>query len=319
MADLDTALSRFLRQELDKPCHASANALADTIRRRHGDTVTAVLFYGSCRRQGPGDDPPEGIQDFYVIVDRLRDAYPGWWPALANRLLPPNVFYIETTWRDGTVRAKYAVISREQWRHGTSARAFHPWLWARFAQPAALLYGRDESSRYEIAEGVANAVTTMLRSALPLLGPPASSRDLWLEALGQTYRAELRPESAERAISIFEADRERYEAITPPVLEQLGTLPVEIGGDGRIKTHFTANATRSARRAWTLRRLLGKPLSVIRLMKSVFTFDGGVDYALWKVERHTGVRVPVSNFERRHPLLTAPRLLWRVYRLSAVR
>ncbi len=319
MTDSSSKLTRFIRQELDKPCHASAHALADTIRHRHGDTVAAVLFYGSCRRQDPSDDPPEGIQDFYVVVDHLRDAYQGWWPALANRLLPPNVFYIERIWQDRTVRAKYAVISREQWRHGTSGKAFHPWLWARFAQPSALLHARSNEVVSEIAEGVTNAVATMLRAALPLLGPVASPRDLWLEALGQTYRAELRPESAERAISIFDADHERYQAITPPALERLGKVPFEITEDGQIRTRFPAAAKRSARRSWILRRLWGKPLSVLRLMKSLFTFDGGVDYALWKVERHTGVRVPVSNFERRHPLLTAPRLLWRVYRLSAVR
>ena len=60
-------------------------------------------------------------------------------------------------------------------------------------------------------------------------------------------------------------------------------------------------------------------MSVLRLLKSLVTFDRGVDYALWKVERHTGVQVPVSKFERSHPILTSPKLLWRVYRLSAVR
>ena len=58
---------------------------------------------------------------------------------------------------------------------------------------------------------------------------------------------------------------------------------------------------------------------MLRLIKSLFTFDGGIDYALWKVERHTGIHVPLSGFERRHPILNAPRQLWRVYRLSAVR
>ena len=319
MADASTEFAQFIRQEIERSCHASAHALADAIRHRHADTVSAILFYGSCLRQDPSDEPPEGIQDFYVVVDKLKDAYSGWWPAFANRLLPPNVFYVEQTWQNRTIRAKYAVISRDQWCHFTSENAFHPWLWARFAQPVALLYTRDEARRTEITDGIIQAVTTMLGASLPLIRSPAGVRDLWLQALKQTYRAELRPESADRASLIYETDRERYDTITRLALQQLSALPIEIKADGLIETSFSAKEKKRARHLWMLRRLWGKPLSVFRLIKSLFTFDGGVDYALWKVERHTGVRVPLSHFERRHPILTAPRLLWRVYRLSAVR
>lgn len=319
MSNADRALSNFIRKELDKTCHSSAHALVDVIMRQHGETVAGILFYGSCLRQDPSDEPPEGIQDFYVVVDSLKRAYGRWWPGLTNCLLPPNVFYIERSWQGKTVRAKYAVISRKQWRQGTSAKAFHPWLWARFAQPAALLYSRDSEASADILSGVAGAVTTMLGAALPLIDKPASARDLWLEALLQTYRAELRPESTDRAALIYEADQKRYDDITPLALANLSDLPVEIASGGKIETSFSAKERRRARRLWRRRRRWGKPLSVLRLMKSLFTFDGGVDYALWKVERHTGVKVPVSNFERRHPLLTSPKLLWRVYRLSAVR
>lgn len=319
MADTTAELLQTIRQELDKPCHASAQALAEMIKERHGEKVAAVLFYGSCLRQDPSDEPPDGIQDFYVIVDSLKDTYQGRWSALVNYLLPPNVFYIEKEWHSQTIRAKYAVISRDQWRHFTSAKALHPWLWARFAQPVALLYGRDEEARSEVGAGVAEAVRTMLGAALPLAGQVISSRDLWLLALQQTYRAELRPESADRAVSIYEADHGRYQRVTPIALKTLDRWPIKVTVDGWIETGFSEADRRRVQRRWILRRLLGKPLSVLRLMKSLFTFDGGVDYALWKVERHTGVQVPLSHFERRHPILTSPRLLWRVYRLSAVR
>lgn len=286
--------------------------------RLHGEKVAGIVFYGSCLRQDPEDEPPEGIQDFYVIVDSFRRVYRRWWPALTNHLLPPNVFYIERTWQGKKVRAKYAVVSRKQWRHATSENALHPWLWARFAQPAALVYARDSNAFEDIAEGIEAAVETMLRVTLPLIEKPATPRDLWLEALKQTYRAELRPESADRAATIVDADQERYDAITPLAIDSLSTLPVSMK-DGMVETRFSKRDRRRARRHWRRRRRWGKPLNVLRLMKSLFTFTGGVDYALWKVERHTGVRVPISNFERRHPLLTSPKLLWRVYRLSAVR
>lgn len=309
----DLALQDAVAEELGREVHPSSVSLADTIRERHGATVAAILFYGSCLRQDPDDEPPEGIQDFYVIVDQYQDAYQSRWQAFANRVLPPNVFYIERTWREHKVRAKYAVISRVQFARGTSPAAFHPSLWARFSQPVALLYARDQAVRTEMTGTIAEAVSTMLRASAPLVTSPANPAELWQAALSQTYRAELRPESSERAAAIHKADELRYDRMARLVFTE------QLRDDGRIAIQATAEQKRRARRSWLARRLLGKPLSVLRLMKSLFTFQGGVDYALWKVERHTGVRVPVSGFERRHPLLNAPRLLWRVYRLSAVR
>jgi hypothetical protein len=40
---------------------------------------------------------------------------------------------------------------------------------------------------------------------------------------------------------------------------------------------------------------------------------------LWKVKRHSGVVLPVTEWQRRHPLLAAPVLAWRLYRLGAFR
>ncbi len=319
MANAQSRLSEHIGRELARPCHPSACALADTIATRHGDSVAAVLFYGSCLRQDPSDQPPEGIQDFYLIVDSYRDAYRRRWPAFANALLPPNVFYVETDWHGHRLRAKYAVISRKQFRHATSARAFHPWLWARFAQPAALLRARDDGVRADMTAAVVEAVITMLSASAPLLASPFTARDLWLEALGRTYRAELRPESADRAAHIYQTDRARYDEVAPLALASAPGPPVEVMADGRLATRYGRQERQRARRRWMWRRLVGKPLTVLRLMKSLLTFDGGVDYALWKIERHTGIRVPVSSFERRHPILTSPRLIWRAFRLSAVR
>jgi len=313
MTEASERLIQAIGEELRRDCHPSSKAIADTIMSRHGEAALAVLFYGSCLRQNPDDDPPEGIQDFYLLVDRYRGAYAGRWQAIINRLLPPNVFYIELPWQDRTVRAKYAVISLDQFERGTSEKAFHPWLWARFSQPSALLQVRDDRLRAAVTAAIGNAVRRMLTAAAPLTSSPAIPKDLWLTALGQTYRAELRPEGVGRAAGIIDVDGERYDRMARLVFEDV------IDESGMISIDVSDADHRLARWRWFGRRLLGKPLTVLRLMKSLFTFDGGVDYALWKVERHTGVRVPLSNFERRHPILTSPKLLWRVFRLSAVR
>lgn len=60
---------------------------------------------------------------------------------------------------------------------------------------------------------------------------------------------------------------------------------------------------RQAQWRWRLRRWQGRILSLLRLGKAVFTFANGVEYAVWKIERHTGVRVEITPMLRRHPIL----------------
>ena len=69
--------------------------------------------------------------------------------------------------------------------------------------------------------------------------------------------------------------------------------------------------------AWMVHRHAGKPINIVRLIKAAFTFDGATRYALYKIERHTGIRIPATPWRERHPLLAAPGVLWRVYRAQA--
>ena len=64
-------LTEIVAAELDTPLAPGVHAMAETIRRRFGEPVAAILFYGSCLRAGT----TEGIMDFYVLVDRYRAVY----------------------------------------------------------------------------------------------------------------------------------------------------------------------------------------------------------------------------------------------------
>ena len=65
--------------------------------------------------------------------------------------------------------------------------------------------------------------------------------------------------------------------------------------------------------------MMGKLLSFSRLFKSAFTFDDPVDYLLWKIERHSGVRETATPLQHRYPLIFAWPLVWRLYRKGAFR
>jgi hypothetical protein len=296
-------LEEWIAREVAQPVHPAARALADAIRARHG-AIAAVLFYGSCLRQPAASAaPPEGVLDFYVVVDSYRGAYPGRILAWANALVPPNVFHLLEPWGGHPVRAKYAVISMAQFRRGLSRRSLQISLWARFAQPCRVVWVRDPAARATIEAALADAVVTMMAAIAPLVPAGAGPEQRWLRGFRETYRAELRTEDAARARHLYEESRERYDTITPWALAEAGAV----------------GSRRSARIRWAGRRVLGKTLSVLRLKKSLFTFDGGIDYILWKIERHSGVRLPVSPWQRRHPLLASPVFLWRLYRQGAIR
>ena len=54
-------------------------------------------------------------------------------------------------------------------------------------------------------------------------------------------------------------------------------------------------------------------------MKAAFTFKGGLDYAVAKIARHTGVVVEISDADRRHPLLAGIRVFLEARRRGGVR
>jgi hypothetical protein len=58
---------------------------------------------------------------------------------------------------------------------------------------------------------------------------------------------------------------------------------------------------------------------MLRLLKAAFTFDGGADYVVWKIGRHRGVRLQLSPWQRRFPLLAAPGIYWQLRRRGILR
>ncbi|MEX0808007.1 MAG: hypothetical protein WD044_04705 [Dongiaceae bacterium] len=311
-------VSAIVRDELALPVPALVRDLATQVMQRHGSGSAAVLFYGSCLRSGEAAlSSPDSLLDFYLLVDDYRSAYPDRpWIARFNRLLPPNVFFVETIINGVPLRAKYAVISLAQFARGCGPRSKTSALWARFAQPARLVVTRDEAVGRAFEAACADAVETFVAASLPLVGDRFTAERLWETGFRATYGAELRSERGrDRAILIVAADRDRYEALTAATLGD-AAFAHDVGF---YRNPLDASARKAGRRAWIRRRVAGKSLNLLRLIKAVFTVDGAVDYALWKVERHAAVRPPVSPWERRHPILAAPILLWRFYRAGAFR
>lgn len=310
----DTPLRRAVDAELRREVPPSIAALAAQLAARAGGGAAAVLFYGSNLRTASLD----GVLDFYILLDRVGD-----WPgsrvaALANRLLPPNVAYIETAVDAQPLRAKVALIGTVQFRHGVSARSFDTTLWARFSQPCACVWARSEADRDTATDAVSEAVTTAARWAAALGPARGDALDFWRALYAHTYAAELRVEHNTRGHDLVARDAARYARLLPDAWRAAG-LGFTQEGDGSLVPQVAPSARAAAARRWAWRRRLGKPLNIARLLKAAFTFDGAMDYVVWKVERHSGVRPEVSDWQRRHPLLAAPGLYVTLRRRGLIR
>lgn len=309
-------LAEIIRRPLLVQAPEPIMALVEDMKERFGDALSGVLFYGSCLRQG---DALDGVIDLYVLVSKYADAYPAWRSRMLARVLPPTVGYLEMSYQDTVLRTKYAVLSLEDFRRGTSRRWFHSYLWGRFAQPCVLAYSRDENTTAMVEACLQQAAETLLDRTM-LAGPSrVDAGALWRRALELSYSAEMRPESSGRAAAIVAADENYYRALTRELAPLLRALrPIEADDDSYriLSTRWRVMRTRVA---WSCRRVWGKALSVARWVKALTTFEGGLDYAAWKLERHSGVKVQISDRMRRRPWLYVWGELIRLYRSGALR
>lgn len=316
--DIPEQLMSVIRRNSDRTAPPAVRALIDEILQRHGDAARGILFYGSCLRSG---DEFDGLVDLYLLVDDYRGASKSRWQALLNALLPPNVYYLELEFEGQVVRTKYAVLSLADFQKGTSPRWFHSYLWGRFCQPTGLLFARDEAIAELVFKCFGQAVLTFVNRVLPQVSDQFTAQQLWSQGLTLSYSAELRSEKPEKRARLYDAAPRYYEEITHLALDALGG-PIENDDDSGTR-HYHQQISAAKRLAsrwnWKLRVWQGKLLSIMRLLKATLTFEGGVDYILWKVERHSGVTVEVEPRLKRRPLLAMLVLPWRIYRKGGFR
>ena len=316
-------LNAIFRAEHGEPVPEAARRVTEEILTRHGSSVSAVLFYGSCLRK---QQLVGSVLDFYAIVDSYRDAYRSRWLAVANRLLPPNVFLLSVDGGAEQIHSKYAVISRADFERGAEGRTLHSIVWARFCQPSRVTWARDESVREAVAAICSAAALTMVRTGLALRlhaeDETVDFESLWQDGFRATYATELRTERPETIRELYAAAPARYDRVASLALEELarqGELEVvdAAGGSPRVRVDRVRVATRA--RSWRRRSCLAKIIYVFRLVKSALTFGDWLPYALFKLGRHTGARIELTPLQRRYPLIFGWPVVFRLLRSQKLR
>ncbi len=318
-------LARVFRDELDQPVSDTARTLGLALRERFGHATEAILFYGSCLRKKTN----EGVLDFYVLVDDYSKAYPGFGMALLNRILPPNVFFLQIpdpAAPTERLRAKVAVLSVADFERAVRPEWAEARVWARFTQPSRLVFCRGPETRKRVEGALTQAARTFVGHASAWLAEDDGvahfdSHRFWTRAFSETYGAEFRTEKPETITALVAVDPERYERALDAVLAE-GPLPGQqsLRAVGReYEVGFPPETVHSARRQWSRRRRKGKVVAALGLLKCVLTFDDWANYGIWKLERHRGAPIEISDRQRRHPLLLGWPVLWRLLRERSLR
>lgn len=292
---MNHALAARIGAALDRSLDPAVGAFAGRLAEEAG--ARAVLFYGSNLRTGS----LEGVLDFYVLL-----------PGTVETGIWPRVSYREWQHAGETLRAKIATMNLATFAAAAGGELLDTTIWARFVQPSALAWSRDEASARDVCAALAAAAHTAARLAVAVGPASGSEADYWRALFRATYRAELRVEAPGREESILAANRAHFEGLLPLALADAGIAFTQVGGT--VAPQLGPAARRRVLRWWRGRRLAGKPLNVVRLLRATATFDGAARYAAWKIERHTGVAVEVTPWRERHPVLAAPGVLWRLWR-----
>lgn len=291
MARETTSLQTRISDRLDASFDPAVVAFATALAEEAG--AKAVLFYGSNLRTGS----LEGVLDFYVLL-----------PGEQRTKIWPLVSYHEREFGGEILRAKVATMALSTFAKAASGDLTDTTIWARFVQPSGLVWEQDEAARGEVIAAIEAAAVTAARLAAALGPASGTAEDYWRALFRATYKAEFRVEKAGRENDILSVNAEHFAGLLPLALDA-GGIAYTRSGD-LLTPSFSASERSRVLSWWKKRQRLGKPLNLARLVKASTTFEGAARYAAWKIERHTGMPVEVTPFRERHPILSAPGVLW---------
>lgn len=295
--DMTQDLEGRVSQALQRPVVPEVRAFAERLAHASGSAV-AVLFYGSNLRTGS----LEGVLDFYVLTEG---------PQVEK--IWPRVSYHEWTFQGVPLRAKVATMALETFRAAAAGEHVDTTIWARFVQPSGLAWLGGEATRQPVVAAVSGAARTAARLAVALGPETGTAEDYWRALFRATYAAEFRVEKAGREDSILSVNQEHFDGLLPLALAA-DDIAFERLPNGTLRPQVSPRERARVLDWWKRRRRLGKPYNVLRLLKASTTFEGAARYAAWKIERHTGVPVTITPWRERHPVLSAPGVLWQVWR-----
>lgn len=321
----DTGVWRSARPEAgelsEPPRDPVLEHLASALAEAGGGQVSAILLYGSHLQASAPDR--WSAYDFIVVVEAYRPFYrslraagylrrPAWLVTGLSHVLPPNLIAFDPGRSDEAI-AKCAVFTDSHFRRALSFHAPDHFLKGRVAQRIALAWAKAPEVEAWVRKALAEARGDVPRWVRPYL-PPVFDEETFAETMLQvSYGAEIRPEHPDRVSQVFRAQKPALMEVARTSLaaaEEMGFVHREGGGWAYADPAGPlARLGRSTYFVWS------KVRATARWAKYVFTFDEWLDYIGRKLERRAGMKIEISERERRWPLLFLWPKVFRVLRM----
>jgi len=161
----------------------------------------------------------------------------------------------------------------------------------------AVVWARDEQTFGQVVEGCLSAARTLVPHALALSGQSFTLDELIRQLLRLSYLGETRVAEETKVDQLFAAEREYYRQLYGTLLAELG---LSADGAGSYRQPPVPAAVRQKTER-LLRR--SRRRGQLRWPKYMVTVDNWLEVAIDKIERHHGVRVELTDRERRWPLV----------------
>jgi len=306
----DAVLRAALATGLHSARSARTDQLAAFLADACGDTTVAVVHYGSHAQQS--QPRAESAHDFFVIVDRYRDAYRSlasrgvtrFRPRVAtvlNHLLAPNVIRVTVPGVTPALEAKCAVYSWSDFRLAASPHARDHFALGRLFQHVQIAWTRDQETTQRVIDLLIGARIATFAWGSPYL-PRQFDVDAYCRILLETsFAAEIRPEGSERVDMLLAAQRETLLPVYTALLDQLVQHRI-LTRDGKVYTLASpVGKWAKFRAAMYFRRSEVRATS--RWFKYIALYDDWLEYILQKIARRSGISVELTERERRWPLI----------------
>ena len=317
-------LREKVKGEVRKKCFSpppdpAQPAFTRHFQERFGEHLLAVILYGSCLSEITRRN--SSIYDFFLICDGYRSFYRNLKLAALNAWLPPSGYYVEFEEpRLGTLSGKYCVTSLSHFLRETSSRAGDIYHLGRFAKRVAVLYARDDEVREHLTEGLLRAMEQNLALTLPGMPDHFHLNHFILALLGMSYRGETRIDIDTKVEEIFQSEHEYYRFCYGNLL-RAHCLARRAGSAVDENFSYPMSPARRSSQGVKVRLMLSRNRfrAYLRWPKHVITFTNWVDYLLSKVERSKGIRIELTEQERKYPLIFGWKHFFRLKRKGMIR
>jgi hypothetical protein len=238
---------------------------------------------------------------FYRAMKASHEIHrPTWLMVGLANILPPNVIaFTPDDGRHGI--AKCLIVRRDHFERALGPHPRDHFLLGRMVQKVALVWSASPADAEWVDATLKRALAGVLAWVGPYLNGTFDAEAVGRRLLEVCYAGELRPEAGNRAHSVHEAQRGHFRDALSGVLD----AAAEEGLLVRVEGGFRFARPPGARERWHWRWhfVRSKARTTTRWLKHVVTFDNWLPYIARKVERRTGMKVELTPWERRAPLI----------------